>query len=90
MEREIFQSVRDTGEYELQCRIMKKDGSLMWIMEKGHRIVTEDGREAIIGIILDNSKNMDLQEKLKREAIEDPSRERSTERERQAASGSLL
>lgn len=72
VEREIFQSVRDTGEYELQCRIMKKDGSLMWIMEKGHRIVTEDGREAIIGIILDNSKNMDLQEKLKREAIEDP------------------
>lgn len=71
-EQEILQSVRNTGEYELQCRIVKKDGSPMWIQEKGHRIVTEDGREAIIGIILDNSKNMDIQEKLKREAMEDP------------------
>ena len=62
---------RESGEYEVQYRAVRKDGSYLWIFDKGNVVCTEDGRRAIISVMLDNSKNMLLQEKLKREAMED-------------------
>ena len=69
--REILQSVEESGEYEVQYRAVRKDGSYLWIFDKGNVVRTEGGRRAIISVMLDNSKNMLLQEKLKREAMED-------------------
>lgn len=71
VEREIFDSVGRTGMYEVQYQIVRRDGTRVWMLDRGNEVVTEDGRRAIISLMIDISESMDIQEKLKREAQED-------------------
>lgn len=71
VEREILDSVKDRGEYEVQYRVVRKDGTYMWMLDKGNEVITEDGRRAIISVMLDISKNMCIQEQLRKESMED-------------------
>ena len=43
----------------------------MWVVDKGRKIVTEEGRDAIISVVIDISKSMKRQEMLQKEADHD-------------------
>lgn len=71
VERTIYESIEKTGEYDVQYRVIRKDGTRLWVDDKGHEITTEDGRKAMISVMLDISENIKLQERLRQEAMED-------------------
>ena len=71
VEKTIYESLEKTGEYDVQYRVIRKDGTRLWVDDKGHEIVTEDGRRAMISVMLDINEDMRLQERLRREAMED-------------------
>ena len=71
VEAEIYKNIRETGEYDVQYRVIRKDGTRMWVDDKGHAITTEDGRKAMISVMLDINDSIALQEKLRQEAMED-------------------
>ena len=71
LEREIYDGLEKNGEYDVQYRVIRKDGTRMWVNDKGHAIVTEDGRKAMISVMLDISDSIAVQEKLWQEAMRD-------------------
>ena len=71
VETEIYKSLAQTGEYDVQYRVVRKDGTRLWVDDKGHEIVTEDGRRAIISVMLDINDSVALQERLRQEAMQD-------------------
>ena len=71
VEKTIYDSLRETGGYNVQYRVIRKDGTRLWVDDKGHEIITEDGRRAMISIMLDINDSIQLQESLKREVMED-------------------
>lgn len=71
VEKTIYDSIRKTGGYTVRYRIIRKDGTRLWVEDKGHEITTEDGRQAMISIMLDISDSVKIQEKLRQEIMED-------------------
>lgn len=71
VEEKVFRDVRKNGEYEIQYRLLKKNGEKRWVYDKGRKIITEEGRSAIIGVVIDISKSVERQEMLKKEAEQD-------------------
>ncbi len=69
--RMILDSLDERGEYEIQYRMVRRDGSYFWVLGKGNEMITEDGQRAVISVVLDISKSMGIQERLRREAMED-------------------
>ncbi|MBQ3061095.1 MAG: GGDEF and EAL domain-containing protein [Lachnospiraceae bacterium] len=39
--------------YEVEYRIRKSDGSFAWVMDKGNKIIDENGNEVCVGLIVD-------------------------------------
>lgn len=72
VERSIYESIKETGEYDVQYRVVRKDGARLWVDDRGHEITTEDGRKAMISVMLDISEDVKAREKLRQEAMEDP------------------
>ncbi len=71
VEQYVLEQVRETGAYEIQYRLLKKNGERMWVLDKGKKIATEEGRDAIISVVIDISQSMMRQEMLKKEAEQD-------------------
>ena len=71
VEQKVLHDVQEKGEYEIQYRVLKKNGEKKWVYDKGRKIVTEEGRSAIIGVVIDISKSMERQEMLQKEAEQD-------------------
>lgn len=71
VQKTICDGIRRNGEYDIQYRIVCKDGTRRWFNDKGHVITTEDGRRAVISVMLDVNENVKLQERLQREVMED-------------------
>lgn len=63
--------IKNCEEYEVRYRMKKKDGSYIWVYDKGKKVISEDGRPAIISIIVDISETVKLQDKLLKEATLD-------------------
>ena len=72
VQKTIYDSIRKTGGYDVQYRVIRKDGTRMWVDDKGHEIITEDGRRAMISIMLDINETMRRQERLKQETMKIP------------------
>lgn len=53
VEKEIIQACEKNKLYAVTYRMLKKDGDIIWIHEKGRCITTEDGREATLGVCID-------------------------------------
>ncbi len=49
---------------ELEFRMCRKDGSFVWVLEKCHLTVGEDGREYLYGVLMDISHTKKAQEAL--------------------------
>ncbi len=71
VKRMILDSLDEKGEYEVQYRMVHRDGSYFWVLGKGNEVITEDGQRAVISVVLDISKSMGIQERLRKEAMED-------------------
>ena len=69
---EIFSGIEKNGEYDVRYRVVRKDGTRLWVNDKGREIITEDGRRAMVSVMLDISEGVRIQEKLKKEVMEDP------------------
>ncbi|NLW12092.1 MAG: diguanylate cyclase [Clostridiaceae bacterium] len=59
-------------DYSVNYRLLKKSGDFIWVYDKGKRVIADDGREAIISVIIDISDSVRTQEILRQEAINDP------------------
>ena len=64
---EAFDGGRD---YEVQYRMLKKDGSYIWVNDIGKKGMSEDGREVCVSVIRDITKEVETREQLKRQAAE--------------------
>ena len=67
----VEEGIKNCEEYEVRYRMKKKDGSYIWVYDKGRKIISEDGRPAIISIIIDISETVELQNQLIKEATLD-------------------
>lgn len=54
--------------YEVQYRMLKKDGSSIWVNDVGKKASSRDGREVCISVIRDISAEMEAHERLKRQS----------------------
>jgi diguanylate cyclase (GGDEF)-like protein/PAS domain S-box-containing protein len=72
----VISSVRNTlrhsETYEFDLRLQKKDGSYLWAKARGRRIITDEGREVLLNVIIDISDAVRMQARLKEEASRDP------------------
>lgn len=71
VEKQVWSGFRGPGEYQVQYRIRRKNGTYLWVYDKGRFITTEDGRAAMISIIMDISTSIELQKRLTKEATVD-------------------
>ena len=71
VEKAIYDGFHKNGSYDVQYRVIRKDGTRMWVNDKGREITTEDGRKAMVSVMLDISEDILLQQKLMREVMED-------------------
>ena len=63
---------QEHGEYEIEYRMMKKDGNFVWVYDRGRVITTQDGRRAVISLIVDISENVRIKNNLFVESVTDP------------------
>jgi len=47
--------------YTIEYRIICKDGTLKWVLERGHLVTLEDGRQMLDGIIFDITDRIEIQ-----------------------------
>lgn len=59
------------NQYEIEYRVITKNGSILWVYDIGRKIITSEGRAAIISIVIDISENMRIQNHLLEESIRD-------------------
>lgn len=68
----IQEELAQGEDYSVNYRLMQSSGSFIWVHDKGKRVIADDGREAIISVIIDVSDSVKTQELLRQEAINDP------------------
>jgi two-component system sensor histidine kinase DegS len=60
VDQAIRRAIEDEGAYELEFRVVHKDQSLHWIMNRGHCLVDETGHsQAFLGVTLDITHTME-------------------------------
>ncbi len=64
LQSDILQQLKQRDEYEVEFRMIKKDGSLIWINEKGKTTITVSGRPAIISLGVDISTQKEYEHQL--------------------------
>lgn len=64
VEAVVAKAFQKEDTYAVTYRMVKKNNSLVWIYEKGRRILTESGREAIISICFDITKQVEAENEL--------------------------
>lgn len=69
--REVFAKMEDGNEYTIEYRVKKKDGGYIWVHDVGRKIVAEDGRNAIISVLVDVSKDVRMRTQLQEEIAKD-------------------
>lgn len=53
---EMKKQLARSGEYEVTYRVVRKDGTIIWVHDGGRRVVAENGRDALIAIMADRTK----------------------------------
>lgn len=70
--QKIMQQCREKGEYEIEYRMKKKDGNFLWVYDKGRNSITQDGKQAILSLVVDISENVRIKNHLFVESVTDP------------------
>ena len=55
VDREIARQMEERGEYMVEYRIKRRDGSYIWVHDLGREVTAENGRPAIISVCIDIS-----------------------------------
>lgn len=71
VENYVLEEIRKKGGYEVQYRLLKRNGERMWVLDKGRKVITDEGRAAIVSVVIDISESIRRQEKLRKEAEQD-------------------
>lgn len=71
VEESIARQFEEKQEYEVEYRAVGKGGKLIWINDIGKKVITDDGREAMISIMTDISDRIQRENQLKTEAEHD-------------------
>ena len=56
MRKDVMESFLKSDEYYVEYRIVKRDGSVIWVSDLGKKLRTPDGRLVIYSFISDNTK----------------------------------
>ncbi len=62
-------SGENNNEFEVRYRILKKDGSLGWIIEHGRKSTNRSGQHILISVYIDVTEIVNLQEELQQAAL---------------------
>ena len=68
VEESIGEQMQEKNEYEIVYRVVGKNDRLIWVNDIGRKIITNDGREAMISIMTDITEQLKREEILKYEA----------------------
>lgn len=68
VEESIVEQIQEKNEYEIVYRVVGKNNHLIWVKDIGKKIITNDGREAMISIMTDITEQLKREEILKYEA----------------------
>lgn len=71
IQKSIFSQLAQKNEYQTEYRAVGKDALPIWVSDIGKKIVTEDGREAILCILTDISERIQWELQLKDDAEHD-------------------
>lgn len=63
-DRTVNAQMAEKGEYAVDYRMKKKDGSYIWVHDLGRRTVAENGREAIASVCVDITAQKKAQEEI--------------------------
>lgn len=67
----VFEQLKNDTQYVVEYRVKKKDGGCMWVHDVGRKIVADDGRDAIISVLIDISSDVQSRMKLMEETSRD-------------------
>lgn len=67
----ILEKVELDNQYEAEYRLQKKDGSYIWVYDIGRKIITDDGKEAIICGLIDITQRVEAKNDLYNETLID-------------------
>lgn len=68
---EVFGRMEDEKEYAIEYRVKKKDNGYLWVYDVGRKITADDGRKAIISILIDITGDVKTRMKLIEESEKD-------------------
>lgn len=71
VEESITQQFNQKGEYEIEYRAIGKNHRVIWVRDIGKKVVTQDGRNAMISIMSDISDRIQKEQALTYEAERD-------------------
>lgn len=71
VETMVNQQLAKSDQYEIQYRMKRKDGSDMWVHDIGRKTVADNGREAIVSVLVDISEQVCAQNDLQKAVDKD-------------------
>ncbi len=63
---EVLRSLETSGQYETEYRMRKQDGSYIQVHDVGRKVITEDGRPAVVSVCIDITLQKRLSDELLR------------------------
>ena len=70
VDREVRDAVLSDSPYGLEFRIVREDGEVRWVLERGQRVVGEDGQAWLHGVIFDITDRKHAEDTLRDRAAE--------------------
>lgn len=64
IEDSMHKQIQENGEYDIEYRMIHKDGNLVWMNDKGKLFQTQENKEAIVSICMDITKEKEYQSQL--------------------------
>jgi PAS domain S-box-containing protein len=70
VDREVRSAVLSDSPYGLEFRIVREDGAVRWVLERGQRVVGHDGQAWLHGVIFDITARKEAEELLRERVAE--------------------
>ena len=68
----VKRQCREGKEFEVEYRMLKKDGNFLWVYDRGRIIDIQGEKKAVINLIVDISENVRIKNHLFMESVTDP------------------
>ena len=64
--RSVLAALERSDRYEVTYRMVRRDGSSVWVLERGRLTATDEGRTVLVSLIIDVNESRELQERLRK------------------------